>query len=266
MLYGAMNFPAKPILEELKAAAELGFDYLELAMDPPQAHHEVVRKQKKALSKALESAGMKLLCHLPIFVNPADPTPSIREASLNEVLESLAVAAELQSLKVVLHPSHFKGPGLWAIDQLRENARTSLEIIIQKADELGICVCIENLFPQLNSLTEPDDFIGIFKRFPNLKMTLDIGHANIRNGEGNRNIQFIDRFPDRIGHIHASDNSGNGDDHLPIGTGTVDFPKIVEALRGIGYQETVTFEVFSRDKDYLKISREKFAAMYGQLT
>ena len=44
MLYGAMNSPLRPILDEVKAIAELKFDYLELAMDPPhgdcQKHQE----------------------------------------------------------------------------------------------------------------------------------------------------------------------------------------------------------------------------------
>ena len=34
MLYGAMNFPIKPILDEIEDIAALGFDYLEMAMDP----------------------------------------------------------------------------------------------------------------------------------------------------------------------------------------------------------------------------------------
>jgi len=39
MRYGAMNFPVKPVLNELKEIAARGFDYLELTMDPPQAHY-----------------------------------------------------------------------------------------------------------------------------------------------------------------------------------------------------------------------------------
>ena len=35
MLYGAMNFPVRPFLDELEIFSSLGFDYLELAMDPP---------------------------------------------------------------------------------------------------------------------------------------------------------------------------------------------------------------------------------------
>ena len=34
MRYGAMNFPIKPVLKELEAFAHLGFDYLELTLDP----------------------------------------------------------------------------------------------------------------------------------------------------------------------------------------------------------------------------------------
>lgn len=35
MQFGAMNFPVIPVLEEIDTIARLGFDYLELAMDPP---------------------------------------------------------------------------------------------------------------------------------------------------------------------------------------------------------------------------------------
>jgi sugar phosphate isomerase/epimerase len=47
MLYGAMNFPVHPVLEELEAISKLGFDYIELTMDPPQAHYSIIRRQKK---------------------------------------------------------------------------------------------------------------------------------------------------------------------------------------------------------------------------
>ena len=32
MRYGAMNFPVRPVLQELKEIAALGFDYVELAI------------------------------------------------------------------------------------------------------------------------------------------------------------------------------------------------------------------------------------------
>ncbi len=265
MLYGAMNFPIRPFLKELVAISGLGFDYLELAMDPPQAHYRVIHQQKEELLRTLDRCKMGLICHLPTFVSTADLTDSLREASLNEVLESLEVAADLRPLKVVLHPSYIVGLAVFVMDQARQYALKSLEAIVEKADQLGICLCIENMFPRSHSLVDPEYFVEVFERFSTLKLTLDTGHAHIESKGGKKTLDFIERFYDRIGHIHATDNFGKEDNHLPIGAGTIDFVKIIKALKGIGYDETVTLEVFSRDRDYLRISREKLAAMVAAL-
>ena len=263
MLYGGMNFPIKPVLEEVEAIAKLGFDYLELAMDPPQAHYKILNQQKDAIRSALERYNMGLVCHLPTFVSTADLTDSLRETSLKEVLESLQVAAHLQTLKVVLHPSYIGGLSVLVMDQAKDRAWRSLEAIVEKADQLGLSLCLENMFPVTNSLVEPEHFVPVFESFPSLKMTLDTGHAHIQSKGSKRALRFIERFGDRIEHIHANDNFGKEDNHLPIGAGTVDFLKITKALKKIGYDETITLEVFSRDRDYLKISREKLAAMFA---
>lgn len=262
MLYGAMNFPIRPILEELEAFSELGFDYLELTMDAPQAHYSNIRRQKKRLLKALDRRKMKLVCHLPSFVYTADLTRRIRKASLTEVLKSLEVVAELGALKAVLHPSYILGLGIFVMDQARGYALESLRAVTEKADQLGLLLCLENLFPKTHFLVEPEDFIEVFIEFPSLKLTLDTGHAHIGDIEGKRAVTFIERFPDRIGHIHASDNLGKSDTHLPVGAGTVNFSEIVESLKDIGYDDTITLEVFSKDRDYLKRSKDKLAAMF----
>ena len=263
MLYGAMNFPVKPVIEELAAISELGFDYMELTMDPPQAHYSLIRRQKKRLLNALDQYHMKLVCHLPSFVFTADLTPNLRKASLNEVLRSLDVAAELGCAKAVLHPSYITGLGIFVMDQARKYAMESLDAVTQAADQLGIVLCLENLFPETHSLAEPEDFDEIFIKFPTLKLTLDTGHAHIEDSEGKRAVRFIQRFPDRIAHIHVSDNLGKTDDHLPVGAGTVNFSEIVTALKNIGYDDTITLEIFSKDRDYLKMSRNKMAAMFA---
>ena len=261
MLYGAMNLPVRPVLKELEDISALGFDYLELTMDAPRAHHSVIRKQKKQLLAALAQYEMKLVCHLPTFVSTADPAPGLREASLRETLDSLEMAADLHALKVFLHPSMILGLSVFVIHQARKYAMESLETIVKRAEALGVNLCLENLFPQSHSLVDPDDFVEVFKKFSGLKMTLDIGHANIGDRGGKRAMGFITTFGDRIGHIHASDNFGKEDNHLPIGTGVINFSKIMKALKAVGYDDTITLEVFSRDKDYLRISREKLAAM-----
>ncbi len=262
MLYGAINFPVRPILKELETISGLGFDYLELAMDPPKAHYTIVRQQKDALLGALDRSNLALVCHLPTFVSTADLTESLRAASLNEVIKSLELAAELGSIKVVLHPGFISGMGAFVMDEARQYALESLQFITETAGQLGLTLCIENMFPRSNSLVNPEDFVEIFERFPGLKMTLDTGHANIDGKGGRKLIEFIDRFHDRIDHVHANDNFGKEDNHLPIGAGTVDFPRVVQSLKKVAYDATITLEVFSRDKDYVKISRDKLDAMF----
>jgi sugar phosphate isomerase/epimerase len=264
MLYGAMNFPVRPLLEEVEAVARLGFDYLEIAMDPPRAHHGVLKQMEEDLIKALDRFNLGVICHLPTFISTADLTEGLREASLKEMISSLEVAARLQTLKVVLHPSYVAGLGGFVMGEVKENAMKSLEVIVGKAHELGLCLCMENMFPRGHWLVKPEDFAEPFEKFPSLYLTLDTGHGHVADPTGQTTLAFIQKFPGRIGHVHANDNFGKEDIHLPIGAGTIDFPAIVKALKRSGYNDTVTLEVFSRDRDYVKISREKIAAMFGK--
>ncbi|MFZ0612139.1 MAG: sugar phosphate isomerase/epimerase [Desulfobacterales bacterium] len=262
MLYGVMNFPVIPVLDELESLAALDFDFLELAMDSPAAHYTTVGDQKSGLLAALKRHEMQLVCHLPTFVLLADLTDSIRHASLTEVLKSLETVAALGVKKAVCHPAFISGMGAYAIEAARRHAWASLTAIVSKAAELGVTLCLENMFPRSLFGVEVAEFREIFNRFPNLMLTLDTGHANIGSPRGKRILKFIDAFADRIGHIHVSDNFGKQDNHLPIGSGTIAFPKIVSALKKTGYDDTVTFEVFTPDREYLRLSRQKFDRLW----
>jgi sugar phosphate isomerase/epimerase len=230
-------------------------------MDPPQAHYTTIRKQMRSISGALASRSMNIICHLPTFVSTADLTESIREASLLEMYNSLEVAAELGCQKVVLHPGHISGMGIYVKETALAHANNSLTAIIDRAQALGLCVCLENMFPKCRAFVEPADFVEILERFPDLMLTLDTGHANIGNSSGRRILEFIEKFGRRIGHLHVSDNFGERDDHIPLGAGKIDFLKIVSALKQCEYDDTATFEIFSEDRRELQMSRDRFDEM-----
>jgi sugar phosphate isomerase/epimerase len=246
------------LLGELEDIAGLGFDYLELTLDPPEAHHSQVRRLGPQLRKQLRRRGMGVVCHMPTFVSLADLTDSIRQASVGEVLASLETAAELQARHVVLHPAHIAGMGPFVMDLARQHAFDSLAAIVDRAGELGLSLCLENMFPRTRFCVEPDDFQQVFERFATLKMTLDIGHGCIDSPRGKRVLQFIQRFGERIHHLHVSDNFGKRDDHLPVGAGTIPFADILSELKRSGFRRTVTFEVFTADRQYLVASRKTF--------
>ena len=59
--------------------------------------------------------------------------------------------------------------------------------------------------------------------------------------------EFLERFPERIEHVHMHDNRGGrshlDDVHLPPGEGIIEFDSIFRKLRRIGYTGRVTLEL-----------------------
>ncbi|NWG04933.1 MAG: TIM barrel protein, partial [Syntrophaceae bacterium] len=104
MKYGAMNFPIKPLLREIEEIGEMGFDYVELTMDPPEAIPEKIIGQKRAILEILQRYGMGVMGHLPTFVWTSDLYESLRRVSIQENIAALEAAAELGIEKMVLHP------------------------------------------------------------------------------------------------------------------------------------------------------------------
>lgn len=71
--------------------------------------------------------------------------------------------------------------------------------------------------------TSPEDFNDLFARLPDgpFAMCFDIGHANLYQGTHNDYLGYLDRLAQGIpiAHIHAHENRGDTDSHLPLFTG-----------------------------------------------
>jgi sugar phosphate isomerase/epimerase len=258
MKFGAMNFPIHPVISEIDRIADLGFDYLELAMDPPAAHYTTLHSDRAKIQNALTRRNLSLICHLPTFVSIGDLTDSIRQASLAEMERSLRVAESLGAVKVVFHPGAVHGMGHFVPDVARAYGLASLDAIYRLAAELSLPLCVENMFPGYGAYYEARDYEVLFKRYPGMQMTLDTGHAHIGATDGGRLKQFVELFASRIDHVHISDNSGRADEHLPPGRGSIDFRWLVKKLKAAGFGATVTFEIFTGNPADLERSRSDF--------
>ncbi len=257
MLFGAMNFPVVPVLDEIELFAHLGFDYLELTMDPPQAHHQQLAAQHQEITNKLQQHDLGLVCHLPTFLSTADLAPAVRRAAVQEMLDSLEVAAHLGAKKVVLHPSMITGMGMYVVEEVRDHFLDFLAKMDATAQALDVTICLENMMPRNILGVEPAFFDQIFSEFPLLLLTLDTGHANISDEEGSRLSTFLHIHGHRLGHIHISDNNGLRDDHYPVGGGIIDFSSFFNDVQATGYNDTLTLEVFSDNRQLLVDSRER---------
>jgi sugar phosphate isomerase/epimerase len=100
---------------------------------------------------------------------------------------------------------------------------------------------------------------------PGLKVHLDFGHANM--GADNHEA-FCSRLGKHIKHVHFSDNRSTADHHMPLGVGNIDWKNAVNSLKAIGYDETITLEVFCDDPTmlfkYLDLSRRLVLDLWSE--
>ena len=271
MKLGAMNSPSAGVLTELRSLSAMGFDYVELTVEKPYASPEILRRIRNKILDATHSLGVQLLGHIPWSFELGHPYQqtifpyhqSIGVAQIHgkRIEEAIKTCHELGIEKVTVHPPILtaetrRSEGRRIIRQFEEAAN----IFVSTAKSLGCTVLIENLDEYAFTVS---DFEELFAEIPELGFTLDIGHANIGKLENN-SLEYLRRFRKKLHHVHLSDNLGGyGDLHLPIGAGTIDYAKIMKKIKATDYDETVTLEVFSRDKSYLQISRERLVQALG---
>jgi sugar phosphate isomerase/epimerase len=142
------------------------------------------------------------------------------------------------------------------IDPAVANAKIPIiREIVDYASDRNVVICIENLSEQHTS------FEPLFNEIPGLKMTLDIGHAQLLSKE-NSSFGFIENCFDRIDHIHVHDNMGGtrleDDLHLPLGQGIIDYPAIFTMLKEKGYDSTITMELKPEELEQTKLEIIKY--------
>jgi len=238
----------------------LGFDYVELCIDPPKALPGTLRDLKRDLRRALADFPTLSIGHSMWYIDVSTPYfPSVRECWKRIAKEVIEVCAMLELRAVVFHAY---GVGLHLLDhrawkKAADVLVESLEELMKFGRERGVEVWLENM-PIDNALGRFEGFSYVVSRVRELGVVFDIGHAYVvekRKGL----LRMIKALAPRIRHVHVSDNHGSVDDHLPLGKGRVPLRRALAELRAVGYDGTFTLEVFKggvkglrRSKDVLK--------------
>ncbi len=257
MRIGMMNDPRLPIDEEAAYAAEHGFDFLDLTLEPPRATAEAARSPR--VQAAIAKSGLYIVGHTAYYLPLDSAYPGLRQAALNQVADDLRVLADLGAEKVTVH-FRFSNPEKMFDDEQRFGFWSSaLDHLLPVAERLGITLMLENTEtnPERIELLE-----RLFRHFPQLRFHLDVGHAALGH-TGNHFRELLERFRTRLQHVHLSDNVGGEKDlHLPLFCGTIDWREVARELRAVGYDDTFTLEVFARRREYLLLSRDLWVQLW----
>ncbi|MCX4820453.1 sugar phosphate isomerase/epimerase [Streptomyces sp. NBC_01142] len=252
--YGTNGLTDLRLDDALALLADLGYDGVGLTLDhmhldplapdlATRTRHVAQRLATLGLEVTVETGARYVLDprrkHGPSLL---DPDPGGRAARTRLLITAVQVAADLGA-----HAVHcFSGitPAATPTDTAWKLLEESLTPVLDAAATAGIPLAIEpepgHLLATLadfhhlrRTLGDPDpQFLGL---------TLDIGHCQCLEAAGPADC-VRDAAP-WLRHVQIEDMRRGVHEHLPFGHGEIDFPPVLEALAGTGYQGLTVVEL-----------------------
>jgi sugar phosphate isomerase/epimerase len=242
----AWTTPAEECIARL---SDLGYRSFELLAHPP--HLPIVgfdapsRRRLAALLARVGTDGCTM--NLPsLDHNLASPWPEMRAASVQIFQGLIDLAADLGVPWIVTVPGRMSPLLPPSVADRTRWMREGVEALLPHAERRGVGLAIENVpmasFPDAASL---GDFVRGF-RSPGVAVCYDVANAHFI---GESPAEGISLLADQIRVFHLSDTPRCVWRHDRVGTGTVPFAEVAEALRSINYQGSCMLEIIDADPE-----------------
>jgi sugar phosphate isomerase/epimerase len=246
------------IFETLDMVRESGLSILEVCSSREHLDYHDIDKVKRAAAE-IGKRGLECFSfHAPFgaHIDISAVDEGERKRALNDVLAAVEAAATLGVRYFVLHPGPEESERPPAQEYLHRlsNASRSLREVATRCREKGVTLALENMLPHLLFGQMPDLFwlLGTLMSHP-VGLCLDTGHAFLAD------ILYpaIDKLSAHLLMVHAADNHGERDDHLPPGKGDIEWGRVVEALDRTGFRGPLILEIAGRKDDDPKALLQK---------
>lgn len=274
----ALVNPFSPLEAQFQAIRELGFDYADLtdshdgallgnefgftAAASLDAHPSRVRKmvEKHKLTLTAVCAHANLL----------DPTAPDTYGTA-QIIKAIRLARDLGVKQVITtegDPKTAFGESLTYEERIFTIAE-KLHWPVQWAEELGIELLIEPHGIVTDNVEATAELLERIGHPDTVGLNLDTGNLWLGGGD---NLEYIERFGDRIKHVHWKDlgaewepkrgeQFGCGMGLIPLGDGVIDLPIIATELKQRGFDGPTTLEVFGSDA--VKTSAERLKQWFA---
>ena len=219
------------ILDALPEVRDGGFTLIEVCSFPAHLdYHDPAHVRKAA--ELMHRLGIEANSfHAPFAerIDISSPDERLRETSVREVFAASEAAHALSARYLVLQP----GPEFGGKPPHEErysrmlSAANSLNEIARHCRHLGVTLLLENMLPHLMFGNTRDIlFLLGAIRETNVGTCLDTGHAFLSGDL--RTI--VHKLSGHLRMLHANDNLGDHDSHLPPGEGAIDWTSLVRQL------------------------------------
>jgi sugar phosphate isomerase/epimerase len=255
MKIGYANHPRKGVLEEIDWIGQNGFSFVDFFIEPDAAALEAIDVAR--VRERLERYSLGIVGHTAWYLPTGSPMGSMRAAAVEEIARTCPLLRSLGATHVTVH-GNWASAKLFSLDETLGFQVQSLRELVGRAADSGMRIMYEPIGVERDNAR---NVRRILDEVPGLDLHIDIGHANLCNKNP---AAFIQALHDRLVHIHLHDNNGVADLHLPLGCGVIDWRDVIQTLKSV-YDRTITLEIFSPDRDYVRISKNKLEALWSEL-
>jgi sugar phosphate isomerase/epimerase len=251
-----VSFPV-PLPEALLEVFRLGFSHADLIGIPGyrQAYPEMMARdpegQARLIGNALARARISpatFNVNVPPFPDRTETAREQRRAEwhgLAKVMKSLGMGV------ASFYPGYLKQGEPWH-EVLDSVAATTAEMLVA-ASSLGVEFVLEAHYD--TPVCSPEQVRGLLSHLPSLRFAYDPSHFAMLGVSPGETLSVLDRSS----HVHIRD-AAPGRMHVKCGTGTVDLPWLISALKERKYTGFISLEClpdaqWSLDEDILCLKK-----------
>jgi len=221
---------------KLRRLVGTGIEWVEIAALQEQHLNLWDEERLGDLLGAFESLPLRVWSlHAP-FCAVAMDDEETRSEAVRRIVKSAQVCRRFGGRCVVVHP----GRDVPCIDRQRELTWT-VENVLRAAEQMpeGVLLALETMGKEsLGGPVEEMRFLLDSLPADRVGVCIDTGHIHTSFPVP----AFIREMAGRIVTVHLQDNGGTADDHLLAGSGTIDWPAVMTALKEARYDGVLMSE------------------------
>ncbi len=221
-----------------------GFSMIEIASSRGHLDYHDKHAMKRA-AHVLEKEGIEAYSFHAPFREDIDVTSldeGARTHARKEIFSAAEAAAILGARHYVFHPGPEKSYKPAPEERLlrMDNAARIINDVCDHCRGLGVGIALENMLPHLffGNMRDMLWIIGAIDN-PIVGTCLDTGHAFL-SGDISK---ILYKLSGHLQFLHANDNMGQSDDHLPPGKGRIDWKPLLHELNEIGFEGSFILEL-----------------------
>jgi len=219
--------------EKLALAKDAGLDGVEIPSFETQAETEDTCAAADEVGLEVHSVMGGTHWKLPL----SSTDEAVRVAGVKGIEHGLQVASWAGAEVVLVVPGVVDEECSYAAAY--ELSQKSIRELLPIAEDLGIMMALENVWNKfLLSPLEMRDFIDGFES-EQVKAYFDVGNILLYGYPRH----WVETLAERIVRVHIKDFDVSTRQFVALLTGSVDYPRVMNALRGVGYDRWLTAEL-----------------------